>query len=337
MLLLPSLVVGWVLFFAFTNGFHSAANVMATVVVSGVLSRKKALLMVTACEIVAPFLLGTAVARTIGENVIDLSVFNPKTLSISAAFIAAALGGAIIWNLLTWMFGFPSSSSHVLVGGLVGAVLAAYGPHRIILPGLLYVFLSLIVSPLLSMIFAFFAIKTVFYLSRNATPRINHLFSRMQIPSSIILALGHGTNEVQKPVGLIAMSFVILGVSPAFHIQSWMIASCAAATALGAISGGWHIIKTVGSKIFRLRPVHAFCAQASSAAILLGVSLAGGPVSTTHVVSSSIIGVGAGDRAAAVRWEVAKNIMITWLTTIPAAAALAALTFFLIRMGSRCV
>lgn len=334
-LLVVFIVVALVLFFAFTSGFHDAANVMATIVMTGALSRKKALLIVTVCEIIAPFFLGTAVAKMIGKNVIDLSAFDPKALPISAAFIIAALIGTIIWNLITWAFGFPSSSSHALVGGMVGAVIVAYGAHRILLKGLLYVVVSLIVSPLLGLIFGFLVLKIVFYLSRDATPKINYFFSRMQIPSSIALALSHGANDVQKSIGLIAMSFVILGLSPAFQIHFWMIASCGVATALGAVSGGWRIIMTVGSKIYRLRQVHAFCTQTSSAAVILGASLVGGPVSTTHVVSSSIMGVGAGYRASAVRWGVAKNIIIAWFITIPASGVLAGLSFFLIRLVFR--
>jgi PiT family inorganic phosphate transporter len=333
-LLILSLVlvtVALVFLFAFTSAFHDAANVMATIVMTRALSRKKALLMVTACEIIAPFFLGTAVAKMIGKNIIDPSAFEAIALPISAAFIIAVLIGTIIWNLITWVCGFPSSSSHALVGGMVGACLAAYGTHRILLQGLLYVLASLIISPLLGLIFGFLILKVVFYFSRNATPKINYFFTRMQIPSSIALALSHGANDVQKSIGLMAMSFFILGISPTFQIDFWMIASCGVVTALGAVSGGWRIIKTVGSKIYRLKQVHAFCAQTSSAAVILGASLAGGPVSTTHVVSSTIMGVGAGYRASAVRWGVAKNIIVAWFITIPASGGLAGLSFFLVR------
>jgi PiT family inorganic phosphate transporter len=296
------------------------------------ISPRKALLMAAVCEFIAPFFLGAAVAKTIGKNIIDVSAFDPTTLHISAALIIAALIGAIMWNLITWFFGFPSSSTHALVGGMVGAVLVAYGTDKILWGGLLYVVASLVLSPLLGLIFGMLFLRITFRIFRNATPKVNYFFNRMQIPSSIALAISHGSNDVQKSVGLIGMSFLILGLSSSFDVPLWVIASCAAATALGTASGGWRIIKTVGSKIYRLRSVDAFCTQTSSATVILGASLLGGPVSTTHVVSSSIMGVGAGQRMSAVRWGVAKNIMLAWLITIPATAVMAGLSFFLIRM-----
>jgi PiT family inorganic phosphate transporter len=330
-LFLVAIVVVLVLLFAFTNGFHDAANVVATIIMTRAISPRKALLIAAACEFIAPFFLGSAVAKMIGKDVIDLSAFNQQVLYISASSLIAALIGGVVWNLITWVFGFPSSSSHALVGGMIGAVLVAYGPHRILWRGVLYVVISLFISPVLGLIFGFLILKLVFYFSKNATPKVNYLFNRMQIPSSIALALSHGANDVQKSIGLIAMSFVILGLSPAFHIPLWAVASCGMATALGTASGGWRIIKTVGSKIYRLRSVHAFCTQTSSALVILGASVVGGPVSTTHVVSSSIMGVGAGYRASAVRWGIAKNIIAAWFITIPASGALAGLSFFLIK------
>jgi PiT family inorganic phosphate transporter len=215
---------------------------------------------------------------------------------------------------------------------MVGAALVAYGSDKILWKGLLYVIISLIVSPILGLIFGFLILRIVFYFSRNATPKANYFFNRMQIPSSIALALSHGGNDVQKSIGLIGMAYIMLGLSPTFRIPLWVVASCGMATALGTASGGWRIIKTVGSKIYRLRSVHAFCTQTSSAIVILGASLVGGPVSTTHVVSSTIMGVGAGHRASAVRWGVAKNIIVAWFITIPASGALAGLSFFLIRL-----
>ena len=305
---------------------------MATIITTGALSPRKALVMAAICEFIGPFLFGTAVAETIGKNIIDISTFDTKLIELSASLIVAALIGAIAWNLITWFWGFPSSSSHALVGGMVGAVLVAYGPDKIIWKGLLYVIAVLIFSPILGLIFGTLFFRITVYLSRNATPKISYFFNRMQIPSSIALSLSHGANDAQKSMGLITLSLVILGISPTFHIPFWVIASCAAAIALGTASGGWRIIKTLGSRIYRLRSVHAFCAQTSSATVILGAALMGGPVSTTHVVSSSIMGVGAGQRVSAVRWGVAKNIIVAWFITIPAAAVMAGLSFFLIRM-----
>lgn len=328
---LAIIVVLLALFFDFSNGFHDAANVVATIITTRALSPRKALMMAAVCEFIGPFLFGTAVAETIGKNIIDASAFDPTALDVSVALIMAALVGAIFWNLITWFFGLPSSSSHALIGGMVGAVLVAYGPGKILWGGVLYVVASLVISPLLGLIFGVLALRITFRIFRNATPQVSDFFNRMQIPSSIALALSHGANDAQKSMGLITLSLVILGFSPTFRIPLWVIASCAGAIALGTASGGWRIIKTMGSKIYRLRSVHAFSAQTASATVILGAALLGGPVSTTHVVSSSIMGVGAGQRMSAVRWGVAKNIILAWFITIPASAIMAGLSYFLIR------
>ena len=304
---------------------------MATIIATGAMTPRMALGMAALGELVGPFLFGTAVAETIGKNIIDISSFDPRFLELSIFLIIAALVGAITWNLITWFLGLPSSSSHALVGGMVGAVLIAYGPDKILWKGLLYVILVLFISPLLGFIFGALFFKITIHLSRNATPKANILFNRMQILSSIALSFSHGANDAQKPMGLIMMSLVILGFSPTFHVPFWVIISCALAIAFGTASGGWRIIKTVGSKIYRLRSVHAFCAQTSSATVILGASLFGGPVSTTHVVSSSIMGVGAGQRISAVRWGIAKHIIVAWFITIPASGMIAGLVFILIR------
>ena len=323
--------MGLALLFDFSNGFHDAANVVATIITTGALSPRKALIMAAICEFIGPFLFGTAVAHTIGKNIVDFSAFDTEILFLPMFLIIAMLVGAITWNLITWFFGLPSSSSHALIGAMVGAVLVAYGPDKILWKGLLYVVASLILSPFLGLLFGVLFLKATFHLFRNATPKANILFNKMQILSSIALALSHGANDAQKSMGLITMSLVMLGISPVFRIPFWVILSCATAIALGTASGGWRIIKTLGSKIYRLRPVHAFCAQTSSATVILGAALLGGPVSTTHVVSSSIMGVGAGQRISAVRWGVAKNIIVAWFITIPASGVIAGLTFLLFR------
>ena len=325
-------MVGLALIFDFSNGFHDAANVVATIITTGALSSRKALTMAAVCEFCGPFLFGTAVAETIGKNIIDVSTFDAQLIELSISLLVAALIGAIAWNLITWFWGFPSSSSHALVGGMVGAVLVAYGPDKILWKGLVYVVGVLILSPILGLIFGTLFFKTTMHLSRNATPKIKYFFNRMQVLSSIALSLSHGANDAQKSMGLITLSLGILGLSPTFRIPFWVIASCAGAIALGTASGGWRIIKTVGAGIYRLRSVHAFCAQTSSAVVILGAALLGGPVSTTHVVSSSIMGVGAGQRISAVRWGVAKNIVVAWFITIPASAVMAGMSFFLLRM-----
>ncbi len=324
-------VVFLALFFAYSSGFHDGANVVSTIIMTRAISPRRALFVAAACELVAPLFLGSAVAKTIAENIISLPSYDPKVIHVSAAFLIAALLGAILWNLITWSLGFPSSSTHALIGGMIGAVLVAYGPDKILWKGLLYVVASLVVSPLVGLIFGMLFLRMTLHIFRNATPRINYFLSRMQIPSSVALALSHGSNDVQKSIGLIALSFVILGFSTGFQAPLWVIGSCGAATALGTTTGGWPIIRTMGSRIYRLRSVHAFCVQTSSAVVILGAALAGGPVSTTHVVSSSIMGVGAGQRISAVRWGVAKNIILAWFITMPASALMAGLSFQLIR------
>jgi len=329
---LCALIVGLALFFDYSNGFHDAANVVATIITTGALSPRKALMLAAVCELAGPFLFGTAVAKTIGKGIIDVSTFDAAVVELSAALLIAALLGAISWNLITWAWGLPSSSSHALIGGMVGAVLVAYGPDKILWNGLLYVMASLIFSPLLGLVFGVLFYRFTLRLSKNAKPTISGFFKQLQIPSSIALSLSHGANDAQKSMGLITMGLVLLGYSSTFHIPFWVILSCALAIALGTASGGWRIIKTMGGKIYRLRSIHAFCAQTASASVILGAALLGGPVSTTHVVSSSIMGVGVGERISAVRWGVAKNIVVAWFITIPASAVMAGLSFGVIRL-----
>ncbi len=333
-LILAIVVVALALFFDFSNGFHDAANVVATIIVTGALSPAKALTIASVCEFIGPFLFGTAVAKTIGKNIIDTAAFDHNAMALSAGLIIAALIGAIAWNLITWWFGLPSSSSHALIGGLIGPVLIAYGPDKILWKGVLFVFASLILSPVIGLCFGwlFFKITRLIAEKRRATPKANLFFNKMQIISSVCLALSHGANDAQKSMGVITMSLVILGIMPSFTIPFWVVSGCAGAIAIGCATGGWRIIKTMGSKICRLRSVHAFCSQTASASVILTAAFLGGPVSTTHVVSSSIIGAGAGQRVSAVRWGIAKDIVVAWFVTIPASAIVAALTFLIIRM-----
>ncbi len=331
-LLFAIAVVGLALFFGFSNGFQDAANVVAAIIATGALPPRKALFMAAVCEFIGPFLFGTAVAQTVGKGMVDISAFDTNVMELSLGLIVATLVGTISWNLITWYRGLPSSSSHALVGGLVGSVLVAFGPEKILWTRVFYVVAVLILSPMLGLFFGTLFLKLTYYFAQNATPRINTVFNRLQILSSVALALSHGANDAQKSMGLIALSLVILGLSPAFCIPFWVVSSCAAAIALGTAKGGWRVIKTVGFGIYRLRSVHAFCAQTASASVILGAALLGSPVSTTHVVSSSIIGVGMEERISAVRWGVARNIVVAWFVTIPASALMAGLVFYLIRI-----
>jgi len=322
-LLYVSIVVA--LFFDFLNGFHDSSNIVATMISSGAMTPRKALFMSAIAEFCAPFLFGVAVATTIGKDLVSPD-------SVTTVVILAALVSAIMWNLITWAFGLPSSSSHALVGGLVGAVGLAEGLGAIQMSGLLKVVVALLISPLLGLVIGHLLMKLVLFLARGASPRINSLFKRLQVITSLALALSHGTNDAQKTMGIISMSLVAAGWLRDFVVPWWVIALSATSISLGAASGGWRIIKTLGAKIYRIRPIHGFTSQVTSATVILGAALLGGPVSTTQVVSSAIMGVGSAERLSKVRWGVAGEIFVAWVLTLPITALMAALLY--IPMGS---
>jgi PiT family inorganic phosphate transporter len=316
-------IIGVALFFDFINGFHDSSNVVATMISSRAMSARKALALSAVAHFCGPFLFGMAVATTIGHEVID-----PKAITIVVIF--AALLAAIIWNIITWVLGIPSSSSHALVGGLIGAVSVDFGFTVIHVRGLLKVITVLFISPILGLLVGYLLMRLVLFLARGASPRINWLFKRSQIVTSLALALSHGTNDAQKTMGIIAMALVTLGYSSEFSVPWWVIVLSAGAMSLGTAFGGWRIIRTLGGKFYKIRPVHGFTAQVASACIILGAAFLGGPVSTTQVVSSAILGVGSARRVSRVRWNVAGNIAAAWVLTIPASALLAALFYLLL-------
>jgi PiT family inorganic phosphate transporter len=311
-------VIGVALFFDFINGFHDSSNVVATMISSRAMTARKALILSAVAHFCGPFLFGVAVATTIGHEVVD-----PKSITI--VVILAALLAAIIWNLATWYFGIPSSSSHALIGGLIGAVGIDFGFATIQMKGLLKVIVALFVSPILGLVVGYLLMRWVLFLARGASPRINWFFKRAQFVTSLALALSHGTNDAQKTMGIIAMALVTTGYSSEFSVPWWVIVLSAGAISLGTALGGWRIIRTLGGKFYKIRPVHGFTAQVASTFTILGAAFLGGPVSTTHVVSSAILGVGSAERVSRVRWNVASNIVTTWILTIPASALLAAL------------
>lgn len=300
----------------FLNGFHDASNIVATMISSRAMSPRNALLISAAAHFAGPFLFGVAVATTIGSEVVD-----PE--AVSSAVIIAALSSAILWNLFTWYFGWPSSTSHALIGGLVGAVAVAAGFSTIRLEGLQKVLIALFISPVLGLVFGYLVLKAIYFLARGASPRINSLFRRSQVGTSLALALSHGTNDAQKTMGIIAMAMVTSGYVSEFQVPWWVVALSAAAISLGTASGGWRLIETLGVKFYKIRPVHAFGSQLTSAGVILGAALLGGPVSTTQVVSSAIMGAGSADRVSKVRWTVARDIAVAWVLTIPVSALMA--------------
>jgi PiT family inorganic phosphate transporter len=305
------------LLFDFLNGIHDSSNIVATMISSRSLSPRMALGMTAVAEFCGPFIFGVAVAETIGHEVV-------ASETINVIVILAALTSAILWNLLTWYLGFPSSSSHALVGGLVGAVATGAGWHAIQLPGLLKILITLFTSPILGLVFGYLLLKILFIFSWNASPRVNMIFKRGQIFTALALALSHGANDAQKTMGIITLALVTGGVLTAFAVPLWVIIICAAMIATGTAVGGWRLIRTLGGKFYRIRPIDGFASQLASTAVILGASLVGGPVSTTQVVSSAIMGVGAAERKNKVRWGVAQEIAVAWLLTIPSTALVAA-------------
>jgi PiT family inorganic phosphate transporter len=316
-------VIVLALIFDFLNGVHDSSNVVATMISSRALSPRVALFITAVANFIGPFIFGVAVANTIGHEVVAAK-------SINDPLLVAALVSAISWNILTWVLGFPSSSSHALIGGFVGAVVVAAGWQAILLHGIEKILIALFISPFIGFIVGFLVLKLILLFAWNATPRVNVFFKRAQILTALTLALSHGTNDAQKTMGIITLALVTGGVLDTFAVPVWVILLCASMIALGTAVGGNKLIKTLGGKFYKIRPVDGFASQLASAAVILGASIAGGPVSTTQVVSSAIMGVGASERVNKVRWKVAQEIAMAWLLTIPATALLAAGLYWVI-------
>jgi inorganic phosphate transporter, PiT family len=318
------MLIAVALLFDFLNGFNDSANVVATIIASRAMSARGALALAALGNLAGPFLFGVAVAETVGAEVAD-----PRTISIAVVF--AALIAASAWDLVTWYFGIPVSSSHALVGGIVGAAAAGSGFGAIQVHGLWKIAIALFVSPLLGFLMALAVMQATLWLLRNATPKANAMLSRGQILTATALALSHGANDAQKTMGVIAMALLTLKFTPVFVVPWWVIVLSASAIALGTAVGGWRIIRTLGTRFYRIHPIHGFTSQLASAAVILGASLAGGPVSTTQVVSMSILGAGAAERKSKVRWSVLNDIALAWVLTLPATALLAMPTYYLIQ------
>ncbi len=309
--------------FDFLNGVHDSSNIVATMIASRAFSPRVALGVTAIAHFVAPFLFGVAVATTIGEDIIDANAINNGV-------IIAALLSAILWNLFTWFVGIPSSSSHALVGGLIGAVAVGAGLQAIYLDGMVKVLIALFISPIIGFIGGFLFTKLILFLASGASLRINWFFKRSQIITAITLAFSHGTNDAQKTMGIITLGLVTSGFLDTFYVPLWVVAISAGAIALGTAMGGWRLIKTLGGKFYKIRPVDAFSAQTTSTVVILGASLLGEPVSTTQVVSSSIMGVGSAERLSKVRWGVGRDMAMAWLVTIPVTALLAAIIYWIL-------
>ena len=341
-LLLLIITVAVALAFDFLNGFHDAANSIATVVSTRVLSPKLAVIWAAFFNFVAAFLLGTAVAKTIGKGMIRLD-------DVTQYVVIAGLAGAIVWDLLTWWWGLPTSSSHALIGGYAGAAVTRAAlnhgvahAYSVILPhGWTLTLIFIVVAPIMGLVLALLFSSASYWILRNRTPgQVDKWFRKLQLLSAAAYSLGHGGNDAQKTMGIIAGALFTAGyMTPDEITHEWgrykwfIILSAHTAIALGTYFGGWRIVHTMGSKITKLRPLGGFCAESAGAITLFGTALAGIPVSTTHTITGAIIGVGAIHRLSAVRWGVARRIVWAWMITIPASAAAAGLTFCIIRLA----
>ena len=325
-LALPLLIglIGVALLFDFLNGLHDAANSIATIVSTRVLSPRYAVAWAAFFNFIAFLFFGLHVAQTIGTGIVDASIVDPRV-------IFCALIGAIAWNLITWALGIPSSSSHALIGGLVGAALAKAGFSVIVWTGLGKTMAAIVVSPLVGFILALALVLLVSWVVVRQSPFVvDREFRRLQFVSASLYSLGHGGNDAQKTMGIIAVLLYSQGhLGGEFHIPFWVVLTCQAAMALGTLCGGWRIVHTMGSRITRLVPMQGFCAETGGALTLFMATWMGIPVSTTHTITGAIVGVGAAKRTSAVRWAVASNIVIAWVLTLPAAALIAAASYWI--------
>ncbi len=318
-------LIGVAVFFDFLNGLHDAANSIATIVSTRVLRPQYAVMWAAFFNFIAFLFFGLHVAETLGTGIIDPSIVTPQV-------IFAALMGAIIWNIVTWIFGIPSSSSHALVGGLVGAGLAKTGGDAIVLSGLLKTVGAIFMSPMIGFTLALLLVLIVSWVCLRQTPfAVDRSFRGLQFISASLYSLGHGGNDAQKTMGIIAVLLFSQGyLGDTFFVPFWVVITCQSAMALGTLFGGWRIVHTMGSKITKLNPMQGFCAETGGAITLFAATWLGIPVSTTHTITGAIIGVGAARRVSAVRWGLAGNILIAWIVTLPAAALISALFYFLV-------
>jgi inorganic phosphate transporter, PiT family len=318
------IVIGLVLIFDFINGFHDSANSIATVVSTKVLSPVAAVVLAAIFNFAAFLIFPLKVATTIGKGVIDPDI-------ITLTLIASAVTAAIIWNLITWWLGLPSSSSHTLVGGLVGAAIISSGARSVIISGVMKIVIFIVIAPVMGMILSFIVSVIVLHIVKNFTPTgVDKHFRRLQLLSASAFSLGHGGNDAQKSMGIIWVALIATGqVAKDAPIDLWIVLSCHAAIAMGTLFGGWRIVKTMGQKITKLKPFEGFCAETAGAMTLFGATHFGIPVSTTHTITGAIIGVGATKRLSAVKWGVTTKIFWAWILTIPVSAIIGGAVYFL--------
>jgi PiT family inorganic phosphate transporter len=311
-----ALLVAAAVLYQFFNGFQDGANIVCTIIASHAMGARGALALAAAASFAGPFFMGGAVSQALGAETV-----RPEAVTVATAI--AAMASASIWNLSAWWLRIPVSSSHALVGGVIGAALAASGGDAILAPGLARVALWLLAAPLLGFAAAWLAMHAAYALLANATPRANIALSRAQVPTAVALAFANGANDAHKAAAIVAMGMVAFAREGAFEVPAWTLAACAGAASAGTLVGGERIVRTLALRFYRMRPLHAFAAQASSAAALVAANLGGGPVSSTQVTSLAIVGAGAAERPSKVRWTALAEILVAWAVTIPASAALA--------------
>jgi PiT family inorganic phosphate transporter len=312
--------------FDFVNGFHDAANSIATVIATRVLTPTQAVMLAAVFNFVAAFFFGTSVAATIGQGFVNTKIVTPYV-------ILAGLTGAIIWNLLTWYLKLPVSSSHALIGGYAGAALAKAGKDGLVMGKWPSTLAFIVLAPLIGLALGYTLMVMVYWIFHSFSPRrLDSWFRHLQILSASLLSCAHGTNDAQKSMGIITAVLFAAGFEKTFHVPSWVIVACAAAMGLGTLTGGWRVVHTMGTRLTRLKPRSGFCAETGAAISILFATWLGLPVSTTHVVAGAIAGVGSIQRVRAVRWNVATDIVTAWVLTIPAAALVAAIAFFAIHL-----
>ena len=318
------------LVFDFINGFHDAANSIATVVSTRVLSPRFAVMWAAFFNFVAFAVLGTHVAKTIGKGVVDPA-------AVTTSILIAGVTGAIVWNLITWWLSLPTSSSHALIGGFVGAALVGAGPDAIVVKGVIKIAQFIVLSPFIGMALGWTFMMAASWIFRRSTPgKVDTLFRRLQLASAAAFSLGHGGNDAQKTMGIITVALYATGhLTGEFHVPLWVVLASHTAIALGTMAGGWRIVKTMGMKLTKLQPVGGFCAETAGAITLFGATLTGIPVSTTHTITGAIVGVGSTRRLSAVKWGVAGRIVWAWILTMPMAALVAALCMGALRLLGR--
>jgi PiT family inorganic phosphate transporter len=317
------LLIGLALFYAFLNGYRDSSSILAGVIASRAMNPRIALYFIGAADLIAPFLFGLAVARSIATGLIDTSAIELSTVTLGMA-------SAVIWSLFSWWRGIPSSSTHAMIGGLLGATLITHGPKAILTSGVLNIILPLLLAPVVAFILGLLLMKFFYVIFYFATPKINVFFQRSQVVTMVLLALANSSNDAQKSMGAIALGLVLAGRMTSFAVPTWVLISCAAALALGGSRGDWRQIRNLGGQIYRMRPMNALDSQITSIVLISLASIVGVPVSTPHIISSAIVGSGVAERMNKIRWRVAGEMVTTWLVTIPATGIFSCLIYLVV-------